>query len=323
MLCALEKNTNTLKFILFFLILSNFTFAQENISFKRLISKTNKYLEFYGEISIYGKNSYSFNEIGISKKDQKGILKNKKDYEFVVRDSIGKYDLILFLQKKIMYNLNRVVTNAEFGKNDITQLLNSSELDVIKSDDGKLYNFSIDEKTGGTYKSRVSLMHYTELNNSVQKEEDSMNTQKSKVYEVFDGDGFTGIFSIPTTEGTKYVLTKFVRGCSLCFLSGVMLVTYNDGIFQQDFSYSLVLRDWDGGVKYEPKTRMISVDYKTDDLTTDCNCKNYIESESNNNDQDYFQNVNQSNTFKCQCVFMFNGLNFELVKECKEKIIED
>ncbi len=323
MLCALEKNTNTLKFILSFLILSNFTFAQENISFKKLISKTNEYLKFYEGISIYGKNSYSFDEIGISKKDQKNILKNKKDYEFVVKDSIGKYDLILFLQKKIMDNLNRVVTNTEFGKNDITQLLNSSELDIIKSDDGKLYNFSIDEKTGGTYKSRVSLMHYTALNNNVQKEEGSMNTKKSKVYEVFDGDGFTGIFSIPTTEGAKYVLTQQVRGCSLCFVTSAMLVDYKDGIFQKDFAYSLLSRDWERGVKYDPKTRMISVDYKTDDLITDCNCKNSIESESDNNDQDDSENEDQSNTFKCQCVFVFNGLNFELAKECKEKIKEN
>ena len=47
-----------------------------------------------------------------------------------------------------------------------------------------------------------------------------IDTEKEKVidlnqdtHSVFASDGYNAIYSIQTTEGTKYVLTGYVRGC--------------------------------------------------------------------------------------------------------------
>lgn len=59
---------------------------------------------------------------------------------------------------------------------------------------------------------------------------------------------------------------------------------------------------------------MIRVNYVTDDLTTNCNCSNdaALHKEQKNGSPD-----NEETEFiekKCQCIFEFKELNFELIK---------
>ncbi len=143
-------------------------------------------------------------------------------------------------------------------------------MSIVVSDDRKLFNFSLDEKTNGSYKSRISITYYT-ADSTPPSRKSKDDPEIINQHHVFKGDGFHGIYSIETEEGTKYVLTGYVRGCS----NNIMLVSLKNGVFEQDFSYSVNSRSWEEGVRYSPKNKIISVDYVTDDLTTNCNCSNH------------------------------------------------
>ena len=190
-------------------------------------------------------------------------------------------------------------------------------MSIIKSDDNKLFNFSIDEKTGGTYRSRISLMHYSEIDTkNLPNEKEISENIKTNPYLVFEGNGFNEIYTVPTKEGIKYLLIGDVRGCSYCFETHVMLVKFDAGLFKCEFYYSVNSRSWETGVKYNSKTKTITVDYETDDLTPECGCLNNSEDEIIT---DYdAEPIRQ----KCHCEFGFNGLNFELLKEHRETIKE-
>ncbi len=306
--------------------LTNFGFGQSQKSFEKLVSETNEYISQYSKLSPFVEY-YEIKGFGLSKKETKEILV-EADYDATLtknKDSIASYHIIGYFQEKIINNIHRLISHNKFKINNIKEQLQSNDIDLalVVSDDKKLYNFSLAEKTGGTYRSQISIMHYTEIN------QDSLPTQEEidkgiriSPYTVFEGDGFNNIYSIETKEGTKYVLTGYVRGCSYCFETNVMLVRLEGGIFQQDFVYSINSRSWEEGVYYDPNSQIITVDYVTDDLTTDCDCINNAElddeQDSYYSDNEETEPINKS----CHCTFEFNGLNFELIKESWEKIKE-
>lgn len=120
---------------------------------------------------------------------------------------------------------------------------------------------------------------------------------------------------LETDEGLKYVLTGNVRGCSYCLETFVQLVSFKGNNFNLDFDYSVNNRDWDVGAFYNHETKTIDVSYHIDDLTEVCVCEEDHET--------YFDyNLYEANDYSilCECKFVFNGNNFELVKEGWEKI---
>ncbi len=310
-----------------FYILTSFGFGQSQESFEKLVSETNEYISQYSKLNPFVEY-YEIKGFGLSKKETKELLA-EADYDATLtkdKDSIASYHTIFYFQENITNNIHKLISHNKFKTNNIKEQLLSNDIDlaIVVSDDKKLYNFSLDEKMGGTYRSRISIMHFTEINqDSLPTQEEIDKRIKISPYTVFEGDGFNNIHSIETKEGTKYVLTGYVRGCSYCFETNVMLVRLEDGIFKQDFVYSVVSRSWDeGGVSYDPKSKIITVDYVTDDLTPDCNCINYAELDREQ--YDYYSDNEETESIekKCHCTFEFNGLNFKLIKESWEKIKE-
>ncbi len=302
---------------------TSFGFGQSQKSFDELITRTNEYLENYSKLSPLGSDEFiPLKDSGLPKELIKYIEQHFDEYDGYSKDTISEFNLLLEFQGLIIENITQIIGHEKFKKNKVEELIHQDfDLSIVVSDDRKLFNFSINEKTGGTYRSRISITHYTEDNTPpTLKSKDDLEIINQD--QVFEGDGFNAIYSIETKEGVKYVLIGDVRGCSYCFESNIMLVKFKDGAFEQDFSYSVNSRSWEEGIIYNSKTKVISVDYITDDLTTDCDCLNYamLDEEENN----YYTNNDETEpiTKRCHCTFKFNGLNFELVKESWEKVKE-
>lgn len=298
----------------------NFGFGQSQKSFDEIISKTNEYIEKYSKLSPFGSDEFiPLKKSGLPKEEIKYIKEHYEEYDGYSKDSISEFNLLLEFQGLIVENLTRIISHKKFEENRIEVLINQSfDLSIVVSDNRKLFNFSLDEKTGGTYRSRISITYYTEDSTppSLKSKDDPEIINQ---HGVFESDGFNGIYSIETEVGVKYVLTGYTRGCSSCFESNIMLVSLKGGIFEKDFSYSVNSRSLEEGVSYDPKLKIITVNYITDDLTTDCYCSNFADEELDNY---YSDNEQEAITKKCHCTFKFNGLNFDLVKESWERIKE-
>jgi len=307
-----------LKTIILFLLTTQVSLAQVDTTFQRLVSSTNQYLELYQKLHPHD-DYHAFSELIISEADRKEIWKEREYYEFVTRDSIGAYDIISFLQGKILTGLDSILQHPDFGKNDIRELL-YEEMSIVVSDDHQLYNFSIDEKTGGTYRSRISVMHYVQdekLNLTKLPETD---WETPTAYAAFANDGYDFIHNLSSEGEEKYLLLGNVRGCSYCFFSYAMIVTLKDSMFVAEFSYSTDSRDYSSGIDYSPETKTLTVEYTTDDLTMECGCENEVEIIGEDVRSYWNQDEEELIEQLCTCTFQYDGERMVLIKSTEEKI---
>lgn len=310
------------KLILFFLLLSNYLWGQIDNSFAQLFDKTNEYLNIYSELSPFDEY-ISVDELSIDLSEKKEIIAAYVDpmSSSPNKDSIESIHIIGHYQDKIFEQIQGIIEHKDFNTKDISSLfdaeyINSGLFSVVQSDDRKLFNFSLDEKMGGTYRSRITLVYFTELGkDSFRTDEENLSHNTPDPYAPFSRDGFSEAYSIHTKEGVKYVILGYVRGCSYCFENNIMLIKFEDGQFITDFAYSVNSRIWETDFTYDPIKKTIDISYETDDLTSECNCQNGLEENYSNEDEEFVQK-------KCACFFEFDGLNFELTKASWEKIKE-
>lgn len=291
-------------FILFFGLTG---FSQKKEDFKKLVEQTNYYLENYNRLDFLGSDMYhSVRDLKLSKNDLKEITKNSdEERDFSInRDSISNDILYSFFLEKINLNFDKIFSHKDFGKYDLVSLM-KNRIDILKSDDNKLYTFSIDEKTGGSYRSRISFVYHTEVKNQwkwIMENND----------EIFSNDGYYNLYTLKTNSGeTLYILEGSVRGCGTCVGMYIDVIKVENGNYTKDFSYNIYLRSGSGGFEYDSNSKTIYVEYQTDDLTSNCSCRNT----SSEYEDDFHK--------KCVCIFVFNGRTFELVKESWEKITEE
>ncbi len=306
---------------LLLLIVSYSGVCQSQKSFDHLISETNYFLEEYAKLSPFNyDNSISLEESGLPQKQIDEIREHYLNVDGYSLDSIAEYELLLEFQGLIIEKITELIAHTEFKNNKTEELISQNfDLYVVVSEDRKLYVFSLDEKTGGTYRSRISLTYFTEDENPPKL--DRENFEITNQQDFFEAGGFNQIHTLETEEGTKYLLTGYVRGCSYCFETNVILISHKEGNFDLEFSFSVTSRSWEDGVIYNPESKTITVDYYTDDLTTECDCTNqavYLEEFYDYSSDDEEELIQK----KCHCTFVFNGLNFELIKESWEKVSE-
>lgn len=197
-----------------------------------MVSKTNEYLKEYSKLSPFNTDRLiALKDSGLPKEEIKYIKAHLEKYEGNSKDAITEFNLLVEFQGLIVEHITYLISHNKFKEHKIEALINQNfNLSVTVSDDRKLYNFSLDEKTGGSYRSQISITHYTE-GNITPSLKNRGEREIINQYSVFEGDGFNGIYSIKTKEGIKYVLTGYVRGCSYCFETNIMLVTFKRGRF--------------------------------------------------------------------------------------------
>ncbi len=292
--------------------------GQTQSDFDELVARTNLYVKNYDLLSGFAnrENYFAWKDTNLPPALVESIRKDQ-DYQDELstsRDSISEYGLILELQDLIFQSLSKVLAHPASKGKDLTKLFPEGDLAVIQSDDGKLYNFSLDEKTGGTYRSRISLMHFTDFDSQQLPPTKAIENGATNPYAIFEGDGFDRIYTIESKAGTKYLLLGSVRGCSTCFESNIMLVSRQAKAFVQDFAYAVNSRGWESGISYDHETQTIHIDYLTDDLTSSCYCS------KDENEEDYSEDAETVLVKNCTCTFEFDGLNFELVQAGWKKI---
>lgn len=294
------------KFILILTLAPFLLLGQEQQDYCKLIDKINHYFEWYG--SLYPNDGYlAISNFGLSEQERIALIE-ENNYDRILtrnKDSIQSEFMIYFYQDQIIDHLYQLVGHSEFQIKGLSKLT-TEELSIVVSEDNKLFNFSFDEKTGGTYRTRISIMHYTDL-------VDVDLIQKKEFYSYFNSNGYNNIYNLNTDEGTKYVLTGDVRGCSYCFETFVCLVSFKDNKIIEDFKYLVNNRDWEDGVYYDHETKTINAAYHVDDLTPFCSCS-----------QDKYEEASYNETetifaYKCKCKFVFDVNNFKLKEESIEK----
>lgn len=152
------------KFLLFLCLFPVLLFSQKQESFTSIVDQLNKDLIQFEKLLAHGEEYLPIKGFDLSKKETKGLIK-ETDYDAILtknRDSIRQFYMIVYFQERILDQLQRLLIHPDFEKYDIAKMVHE-ELLVVKSADNKLYNFSLDEKTGGSYRSRFSIMHFTDL----------------------------------------------------------------------------------------------------------------------------------------------------------------
>ena len=291
--------------VLALLFLFFFTFCNaQNKSIKFAIKNLNKQLEVYQTLNPFGAEYYAIKDLKLTKAE----LKEAYGETMETTDSIENIEAMGFIQDRIHNQLDLVLKHKKAKTIDFTKVFNDN-LAVIKSPDNKLYNFSIDEKTGGSYRSRISWMYYL-LNGQFVNVDYSIEDETPP----FNSDGYTEIKSFRTFNTTRYLLMGSVRGCGACFEEYVTLVHFEDDHFILDFEYSITSRLAEQRIFFDEDSRALSVFYETDDLTQDCYCEN----EDNSTNLNVLSDVDDQQTLICSCLFEFDGKTFRLSKRCSE-----
>lgn len=273
------------------LLLGSLTGFGQSREYKKLVSELKLISGNYGKLNPFNGKS-ALKDFGLKYKEIKGIDEDAFSRE---KDSIDQYALIEFFQDEMISKFRQILKHKDFTKFGIPEI---EGIDRVKSPDNKLYNYTFDENMGGTYRSRVSVMHYT----------DAKNQNDSIAYSVFMSDGYDNITVIKAKSGTKYLLEGEVIGCSTCLVKYIQLVHFEDGKFVEDFNYKLLLRMNGDGIAemgHDSTTQTIAIRYTTDDMTSSCKCG---ESGGPTMEDGAFP-------LECYCLYKFDGETFVLQKQ--------
>ncbi|MEO8590343.1 MAG: hypothetical protein ABI432_13295 [Flavobacteriales bacterium] len=101
----------------------------------------------------------------------------------------GDYEVIVPLQNTIMTGLLDVLNDPHITPDDLKKLSGAHGMGSTGSADGRVRSFSIDEKTGGTFRSNLSVMRYVLSDGQVVAErlgdtEDGDGLSASTFYEI-------------------------------------------------------------------------------------------------------------------------------------------
>jgi len=294
-----NKFINTMKNILFIIFCSIAFFAKAQ-SIEKLITQIEKDLFVYERLSPWD-NGYSVKDFNFTEQEldeiKSDISKDLMEELMLDRDSIQSYYVIEIFQERILENIDKIAHHKDFPKK-------GSEFFLV-SPDSKLFNFVLDGKTGGSYRSQISAVYYRE-NNKIIYEEKGWESGSS----FFNTDGYNSIDTIQTNSGVKYLLQGSVIGCNTCLRQYIKLLHFENGEPVSDFDIALPSRF--GSVEqfaYDVKTKTITIEYESDDQNGMYDYENGC--------GDYYYEV-----------YLFNGETFESIethwKKCiKERIKDD
>ena len=214
----------------------------------KLIAQAEEYLTIYNGLNPRVEY-YPIIDFNFTEQDLENIE--------IENDSINGYDVISIYQKKILATIDKIAYHKDFPKK-------GSNL-FLASPDKKLFNFTIFENTGGSYKSRISVIYYKE-NAAILYNESYSEDSRQYQSVFFNTDGYHSMDTIQTDDRVKYLLQGRVSVCNTCVSQYIKLLHFKDGEPISDFEYELGSRL--GSVEqfnYDAKTKTITIEYEQDD----------------------------------------------------------
>ncbi|WP_316785749.1 hypothetical protein [Pedobacter frigiditerrae] len=219
----------------------------------KIVKGTEDLFTTYDTINL--SKNYSINQLKLNRK----LIDELKTIE---KDSVDGFEITAILSNHILSNIERILNWKNVSQYDLSLLL-KNHLITAKSPDNKLYSFSFDERTGGTYRSMLSIIYYN-IDKGEQKFK-PLFVSKEQGDDVFNPDGYGTIDTLHTKQGVKYLLIGSVVGCTTCIGSYVDFVHYNNGKFIKDFNYSVGTRSNNTNIPnsdYDDETSVINYDKK-------------------------------------------------------------
>lgn len=139
-----------------------------------------------------------------------------------------RFELIDSMGTQIVSRLLQVLNDKRIIHYPIDTLFYQNELTITKSDDQRLFFFSLDEKTGGSYRTSKTLIHYRLRDGSVKADyfrgADSEDLITSTYGQIFLLDSLN----------QKYFALGGVQTCNTCILSLAVLITLDTNTYHTD-----------------------------------------------------------------------------------------
>ncbi|MCZ2356457.1 MAG: hypothetical protein LC115_07180 [Bacteroidia bacterium] len=125
-------------------------------------------IQTYGQVS--NKNKSKKKDDFIKQTEQINALLKYYQTLSPFSDTENNFELIDSLSNEITIHLLKVLNDKRILNYQIETLFTEEELMLSKSDDNRIYFFSIDEKTGGSYRTSKTIIHYRLSNGTVKAE---------------------------------------------------------------------------------------------------------------------------------------------------------
>jgi hypothetical protein len=131
---------------------------------------------------------------------------------------------------KILEALWQVLNQGPFPQEPLDEDLWHREIQVVKSLNGQLYCYTIDHKTGGSYKPASTILHHRRRDGifAAHRLDDCMgqDVQESNINEVYTLDSL----------GTAFLLLGTLQTCNTCFVASAFTVSVDE----EGFHFELV-----------------------------------------------------------------------------------
>ena len=161
------------------------------------VNKINDLLDTYGQLSPFSEDENRFTMI----------------------DSIGN---------EIEDHLLTLLNDQRISNYQLDILLNHPVLSVSRSDDGRIYFVSFDEKTGGSYRTSVTIVHYRLSNGTVKAE--LMDGEET---EALATSVYGHVFLLDSIRQQYFVMGS-VLTCNTCIASLAATLTFDTASLHTD-----------------------------------------------------------------------------------------
>lgn len=147
----------------------------------------------------------------------------------------NRFERIDSVQNEITTKLIRILRDKQILNYQIEELFTNPELSISKSPDNRIYFLSLDEKTGGSFRSNKTIIYYQTLNNDINAHlygNDKLDLRASSSY---------GDIHLIDSISNQYLVIGGVTTCNTCLFKFAMtlkldstsiqhnVVTYYDG----------------------------------------------------------------------------------------------
>lgn len=193
--------------------------------------------------------------------EPKDALKSRLDslqYYASVYDTMNPYvnnqqhvEKLYDYQQRIVAILLEVLNNAHYVKLDPSKQINFTGLSHTVSNDNRIHLFSIDEKTGGSFRSNITIIF---INHN--------KIYKARVLPpAYVAYFFSGVYQ---TDSTRYIAMGTVTSCNTCVSAVAMEISFDRGeeLFTTELSIDCRYPDL-FEFNYNDTTKVISYHFGT------------------------------------------------------------